>query len=532
MCRSVFANEVRNAWAKIVTTFVLIFIFGTGSSWAQSNELQEGSPTRYPETGIAILDCEPAAPAPEDSCVVRIPPRQLRGNLRVSHIGDETGKFEFARPGDRLFPNDITLSETIILIDLTPGPQGQRRKTFKVEKKLIRQFVEALPSGERIAIYGFNEKMQRLADFTTDRFTVLKAIDALKLTGANTRISTFTKDAISILAAREQAVLKNLFIISDGEEEGERNANEVTDAAIKANVSVSALGAFWRPVGHALTGSGMDYLRSLTDGTLGASVQLQLNRPIESGKALADFQSYLSASMSSSGLILPVGTPHAADIVVTIKEPVIGVEGDFQDQELRVRFTPSKADEPAEEDDNKADKEGKEPPEMLFGYPVMWVYAAAAGLAVFLLLLLLLLARRKKPVANADDRFDDDGDIDFEDIDKGMSDATQVSPAAQASKPVNAPAYLVNSVTRKRVPIAGTRASVGRGSTNMLIIDDDSVSRMHAEIIRNRDGGYSVSDLDSLNGTYINGKKTAGIAHINAGDEIKFGEVTMRFVLA
>lgn len=532
MYGSVFAIDVRYAWAKAAAAIVSIFIFGVTTGWAQSTELQEGPSTRYPEAGIAILDCAPAAPAPEDSCVVRVPPRQLRGNLRVSHIGDEAGKFEFARPGDALFPSDITLSETIVLIDLTPGPQGQRRATFKTEKKLIRQFVAALPVGERIAIYGFNEKMHRLADFSTDRFAVLTAIDALTLTGTNTRISTFTKDAISILSGRDQAILKNLFVISDGEEEGERNAAEVTEAAIKANVSVSALGIFWRPVGHAATGSGMDYLRSLTEGTLGASVQLQLNRPAEAGTALADFQSYLSASMSSSGLILPVGTPRAADIVVTIKKPVIGVAGSFQDQELRVRFTPRKSDEPVDEKPAEDVKEPKEQPKMLFGYPALWVYAAASGLAVLLLLLLLLLLRRKSPVEDLDGDFDADADIDFGDTDHDTAAATQISTASRASKPVKAPAYLVNTVTHNRLPVAGSHVSIGRGSSNTVIIDDDSVSRMHAEIIRNREGGYSVSDLNSLNGTYINGKKTAGVGHIKAGDEIKFGEVTMRFVLA
>ncbi|WP_456385737.1 FHA domain-containing protein [Profundibacter sp.] len=532
MYQSVFAIDLRDAWAKTAAAIVSIFIFGVSTVWAQSTELQEGPSTRYPETGIAILDCAPATPAPEDSCVVRVPPRQLRGNLRVSHIGEETGKFEFARPGDALFPSAITLSETIILIDLTPGPQGKRRATFKAEKKLIRQFVAALPAGERIAIYGFNEKMHRLADFTTDRFAVLNAIDALTLTGTNTRISTFTKDAISILAGRKQAILKNLFVISDGEEEGTRNAAEVTKAAIEANVSVSALGMFWRPVGHAATGSGMDYLRSLTEGTLGASVQLQLNRQAEASTALADFQSYLSTSMSSSGLILPVGTPRAADIVVTIKKPVIGVAGTFQDQELRVRFTPAKSDDPVDEKPAEDVDDPKEQEKMLFGYPALWVYAAAGGLAVLLLLLLLLLVRRKKPVDELEGNFDEGVDIDFDDIDQDAAAATQISPASRAPKPVNAPAYLVNTVTRKRLPVAGSHVSIGRGSSNTLIIDDDSVSRMHAEVIRNREGGYSVSDLNSLNGTYINDKKISGTGRVSAGDEIKFGEVTMRFVLA
>jgi len=532
MKRSVFPIDAKLVAAKVAAAIVSLFVFGATTVWAQSTELQEGSPTRHPETGIAILDCAPAVPAPEDSCVVRIPPRQLRGTLRAAPIGEKTGKFEFVRPGHQLFPKDLTLSETIVLIDLSPGPTVDRTKApIKTEQKLIREFVKSLPVGERIAIYGFDGKMHRLVDFTTDRSVALNAIDTLKFSGVNSRITTFSKEAISILAGRDRAVLKNLFVISDGEEEGLFNAGEVTSAAIKANVSVSTLGMFWRNSGNRVTATAMDNLSKLTNGTLGASVELNLKRPADANRALTEFQSVLNSSMSSSGLILAVGTPYEADITVPMQVPVSGVAGSYQSQDISVRFIPVKAEDPAEENDSEAKADGKasakDDGKMLFGYPKMWVYLAAAGVvALLLLLLLLLLVRRKKPV---EELSEDDG-LDFDDSEMEGSEATQMSPSS--ARLATAHAFLINTVTRQRSPLTGERTSVGRGSTNMLIIDDVSVSRMHSEIIRNRSGGYSVSDLDSLNGTHINGKKIAGVGQVNPGDEIKFGEVTMRFVLA
>ena len=65
-----------------------------------------------------------------------------------------------------------------------------------------------------------------------------------------------------------------------------------------------------------------------------------------------------------------------------------------------------------------------------------------------------------------------------------------------------------------------------------MIIDHDSISRVHAEIVRNRDGGYTLSDSDSLNGTFINTKRITGTKPIHPGDEIKLGEVNLRLVLA
>lgn len=545
MKRNIFTNVTRYSAAKAAAAVAALFIVSASTVWAQSTILEEGNPnpTRYPDTGIAIIDCAAKAPAPKNSCVVRVPPHQKRGTLRRLRVGDEKAEFKFVRPGAELFPKDLTLSETIVLIDLTPGPRGGRRGTFKAEQKLIRQFVKELPAGERIAIYGFNEKMHRLADFSTDRSVALNAIDALKLTGDNTRISTFAKDAIGILVSRDQAVLKNLFVISDGEEEGVRDAAGVSRAAIKANVSVSALGMFWRKLGVKETAIPMDYLDSLTKDTFGTSVQLQLKRFSAAKKALTKFQSVLNASMQDSGLIVPVGTPRTADIIVPMKVPVSGVEGSYSDRDVKVRFTPAKSDDAEGKDKNAkdGDAEGKEDggeagndkKAMLFGYPALWVYVAAGALVLLLLLLLLLIVRRKKSGDEIDDGLDynDDSTALRDDFDDTNSQKTQLTPAP-APRRAAVHAYLINSVTRQKLPLSAARVTIGRGNTNAVVLDDNSVSRMHCEITRNREGGYTVSDLDSLNGTFVNGKKLAGVGRIKTGDKIKFGEVAMHFVLA
>ena len=48
--------------------------------------------------------------------------------------------------------------------------------------------------------------------------------------------------------------------------------------------------------------------------------------------------------------------------------------------------------------------------------------------------------------------------------------------------------------------------TLGRGSTNDVVLEDAAASRVHAELRRNR-GGVVVKDLGSGNGTYVNGKR-------------------------
>ncbi len=50
------------------------------------------------------------------------------------------------------------------------------------------------------------------------------------------------------------------------------------------------------------------------------------------------------------------------------------------------------------------------------------------------------------------------------------------------------------------------RTTVGRDNTNDIVINQDTVSWQHAEIVKNGDQ-YEIYDLNSVNGTFINGKR-------------------------
>ena len=68
------------------------------------------------------------------------------------------------------------------------------------------------------------------------------------------------------------------------------------------------------------------------------------------------------------------------------------------------------------------------------------------------------------------------------------------------------------------------RYVVGRGSACDLVLADLTVSRVHAELRREDDGGWMLVDLGSLNGTRLNGWRLVGPAKVRSGDEISFGD--------
>jgi len=69
---------------------------------------------------------------------------------------------------------------------------------------------------------------------------------------------------------------------------------------------------------------------------------------------------------------------------------------------------------------------------------------------------------------------------------------------------------------------------IGREIGQDVVIDNVAVSRHHAEI-RLLDQQWFVRDLDSGNGTLLNGRRFAGLAPIKRGDEISVGKFSLFF---
>lgn len=69
---------------------------------------------------------------------------------------------------------------------------------------------------------------------------------------------------------------------------------------------------------------------------------------------------------------------------------------------------------------------------------------------------------------------------------------------------------------------------LGRDPSVVYAIDDPTVSRRHAELLRTRDG-WTLRDLGSANGTEINGARLAGERALNEGDIVGLGRVTLQY---
>ena len=89
----------------------------------------------------------------------------------------------------------------------------------------------------------------------------------------------------------------------------------------------------------------------------------------------------------------------------------------------------------------------------------------------------------------------------------------------------------------RRGPNAGSRflldadvTTAGRHPDSDIFLDDVTVSRRHAEFVREGDG-FALRDVGSLNGTYLNRERIEH-ATLAGGDEVQIGKYRLVFLAA
>lgn len=77
------------------------------------------------------------------------------------------------------------------------------------------------------------------------------------------------------------------------------------------------------------------------------------------------------------------------------------------------------------------------------------------------------------------------------------------------------------------VPLEPT-INLGRAADSTFHLDDDYSSARHAQLIQRDARTWVITDLNSTNGTYVNGQRLTGPVAISLGDVIRIGKTLMR----
>jgi len=78
--------------------------------------------------------------------------------------------------------------------------------------------------------------------------------------------------------------------------------------------------------------------------------------------------------------------------------------------------------------------------------------------------------------------------------------------------------------------LAASETLIGRNPTTDITLLDEGISREHAIILYDEvSDSYSVEDLQSTNGTQVNGKRVRSVT-LSSGDELRIGRTLFEFL--
>lgn len=87
---------------------------------------------------------------------------------------------------------------------------------------------------------------------------------------------------------------------------------------------------------------------------------------------------------------------------------------------------------------------------------------------------------------------------------------------------------IINLIINRKVNIMSAnfkKITIGRDSKNQVVLSDSSVSRMHAELFIDNEGNAFLTDMNSSNGTTVNGSRISGTVQLKKKDVVMLGSV-------
>ncbi len=407
--------------------------------------------------------------------------------------------------GNRIYPQPGQHTAILVLVD-SSAAQGSAL-ILRRRAHLQRLFIAAR-SHHHLALARFDADLQVLRAFGSSRQELLSSLDRIGATQRPTALFRNSASAIKLLAG-QSASRRALFIFSSGVS-ADHGLKDATDRARAAGVTVYGVGYPQTPT----LISSLQALRRLSEESGGLFVSASegyelppafLSQPYQGIDNGAELLLDLSVALTAGMPKLPTLTLNFRTDTRQIRLPIplAALEGapeaEFAALKLRpdlaaVQNSPPSSAARATSDRSGFDLSNKTPTEV-------WLRYGSPFAVGFLFLVGLLVYRAFK----------------------GGGKRVQ-------SKKSLPRAFLVTVDDRSApFPITGSPWIIGRNKENDLRLNDNSISRRHAELRRKPDGTFTITDLSSLNGLYVNNIKVL-TAVLHDGDRIDIGDIRLRFV--
>ena len=443
--------------------------------------------------------------------------------------------------------------KTLILIDnsLSIRDGGREAKI----KDLLTQIISGHANREIFSICTFSETITELSGFSDDYNGLLNIVQSISYANQDAYLINAIYDSVNRLVSDGTSDYKRLIVVSDGVNDNKSNYNsftpsELIDLLKESSCPVYTIGCKW-----AKDDTGLNNLFSYARQSGGASFELdtiqdlnQIISVIQQDYGTQMFRVKVPLSELNSGMKavrLTVNTSAGQQICSkTMAMP------ELSQQEIdSIAAAEKEALQPVTEPSTETTTETTvqttetttEAPSFLQKLTGEYKNYLIAG-AVLLVLIIaaiaaLLLKKKKDDAAFFDDSTVNGQNNDYltelnNDDDKTImmtanseDDKTEAmwgTAKGKALKLIDKSSSHIYECYLESTLVLGRRESV----CDVEIGPDKTISGRHCRLIL-EDGDIYIEDLDSSNGTFVNGRSVAGMTKLNKGDCITLGNTKL-----
>lgn len=411
------------------------------------------------------------------------------------------------------YPAKDSITAVLLMID-TSDPARQNVIGKNIEH--IQKLLSSANPHHRFGLASFDKKLELEAPIGSNSSVINNAANNLKATGTTTELYRNILEAITLFRDVD-AERKSIFLFSDGLAEDKAYFhNDVINAARKAGIIITSIG-YPRSVPQSVS---LQTLRRLSEETGGIYIEADnkfnipaafLNQPFTSldngGSFIVTLHKIINNKVNDETNIrlrletdiettmLPVSIKFKSVPIIQTQTTIIekpSTSDESKKQAVTLPATPIKiVTQPLKKNTFET--------WLWYVIPVALFVLMALTFATFFMML------RKQNINQGNN----------------VMSFPEVKPYG----------FLVKQdETKARYPITRTTCRLGRSKNNEITLRDSSVSRRHAEIHRDQGDEFTLIDLNSLNGVFVNNEKI-GRYKLKEGDILEIGDVNLRFTL-
>lgn len=457
------------------------------------------------------------------------------GEVNVQIATSEAAKVKVQTVSDL----DIPMKTLVMLDNSLSIPTNDRGRIAEFLQNLISDRL----SNEEICVSTFSEEINVLTDYTSDYVTLKKAVDGITYQDQETYLTDVLYDLISAkYIQNDENVYRRIIVISDGVDNKSLGytKDELYSLLKDVQIPIYTIGCQNGKNNEELENmfalsrmTSVDYfLLSETEDMLDITNALNQDRRIMKLTILPT-EEMMDGSKKAVKITLPDSAVLSTEILmpqqVVTKHP---------------EETPVKEEIVEEVKEEEPENQVEEPAGLSIN-TLLIIIACALGLVAAITVIVIVIVIKKKRSQKADfETIDEDELRKIErEREKEKEEKTEMLGSYKNRNDDGRTVIIWNDSCRYQIVLTDINSPVksfqtplessivvGRKkeSCDIALDYEKSVSGKHCEI-RVKDGRFFVKDLQSSNGTWLNGSKILTESEIFSGNILKLGRLEMRF---